>query len=121
VPYLEALAPGQGGNPTVFNDAGLQIRGFGRSTIVVTDADLTPTAAQLDADIIELITGVYTAGRNVFLPLVSGLQFTVFNNQGGAFAATFKGASGTGIAVAQGKRAIIYCDGTNWVRVTADT
>lgn len=121
MPYIESSTPGQPGNPTVFNDQNQQVRSFGRSTIPVTDANLTPTPAQLDADIIELITGTYTAGRSVFLPLVSGLMYTVFNNQAGAFAATFIGATGTGVAVAQTKRAIIYCDGTNWVRVTADT
>lgn len=121
MPFLEALAPGQLGNPTVFNDQGAQVRSWGRSTIVVADANITPTALQLDADILELTTGTFTAGRNVVLPVTSGLMYVVFNNQAGAFAATFIGATGTGVAVAQTKRAIIYCDGTNWVRVTADT
>jgi hypothetical protein len=90
--------------------------------VAVTDADTTLTTAQAQSgDIIVIDTGTYTAGRNVILPTVKGLQFTVFNNQGGAFAATFKTASGTGVAVAQTKTAIIRCDGTNYVRVTADT
>ena len=113
--------PGQPGSAQFLNDSGGQVFSPGRSVITVTDANITPTAAQLQADILEVAGGTYTAGRNVFLPLVSGLKFIVFNNQGGAFAATFIGATGTGVAVAQTKRAIIYCDGTNWVRVTADT
>lgn len=119
--YFQTNAPGQLGAPQFNNDQGAQVRCFGRSTIPVTDANITPTSAQLQAEILEITTGTYTAGRNVVLPVVSGMLFVVFNNQGGAFAATFIGATGTGVAVAQGKRAIIYCDGTNWVRVTADT
>lgn len=113
--------PGQPGGGAFQNDSSGQLFCAGRSVIAVADANLTPTAAQLQAHILEVATGTYTAGRSVFLPLVSGLEFIVFNNQGGAFAATFIGATGTGVAVAQTKRAIIYCDGTNWVRVTADT
>lgn len=119
--YFKDYGPGQTASPAIFNDSGLRVAGFGRSTIPVTDADITPTDAQLDAAILEVITGTYTAGRNVILPLVNGLMYVVANLQAGAFAATFKGASGSGIAVAQNKRAIIYCDGTNWVRVTPDT
>lgn len=115
------VEPGNGDNVRFLNDGGGQVRSFGRSAIPVTDANITPTAAQLQADILEVTTGTYTAGRNVVLPLVSGLMFVVANLQGGAFAATFVGATGTGVAVAQNKRAIIYCDGTNWNRVTPDT
>lgn len=114
-------APGSGGAPQVLNDNGGQVKAFGRSVVTVTDANITLTAAQFNANVIEVAGGTYTAGRNVVLPVVSCDPIVVFNNQGGAFAATFIGASGTGVAVAQGKRAIIYCDGTNWVRVTADT
>jgi len=119
--YLKDYGPGQSASPSVFNDSGLRIAAFGRSIIPVTDANITPTDAQLDAAILEVTTGTYTAGRSVFLPLVSGLMYVVANLQAGAFAATFIGATGTGVAVAQGKRAIIYCDGINWVRVTPDT
>jgi len=48
-------------------------------------------------------------------------QWTVFNNTAGGFGLQFIGATGTGITVAAGKRAILYADGTNIVRVTADT
>ncbi len=115
-------APGQVGQPYFANDAGAQIRTFGRVTVPVTDANVTVTAAQLQSgDILEVTSGTYTAQRNVVLPLTSGLLLTVANLQLGAFAAQFIGATGTGVAVAQNKRAIIYCDGTNWQRVTPDT
>lgn len=118
---FQNTAAGQPGSPYFANDQGFQVFAPGRSTIPVTDANITPTALQLNAHILEITTGTYTAGRNVVLPVVNGLEYIVFNNQAGAFAATFIGATGTGVAVAQTKRAIIYCDGTNWVRVTADT
>jgi|SRR5882762_628742 len=65
-------------------------------------------------------TGILTANINVVIATITK-QFTVFNNTTGAFTLTVKTATGTGIAVGQGKRAILYCDGTNVVRVTADT
>ncbi|SRR5258706_16418594 len=65
-------------------------------------------------------TGVLTANINIIVATITK-QFTVFNNTTGAFTVTIKTSSGTGIVVGQGKRAILYCDGTNVVRVTADT
>ena len=47
-------------------------------------------------------------------------QGTVFCNNSGAFTTTFKTAAGSGVVVAQGKRAILLADGTNVVRITAD-
>lgn len=69
----------------------------------------------------QIYTGVITGNVNVIEPLVAGKQITVFNNTSGAFTVTIKSSSGTGIVVATGKRAILMCDGTNWVRITADT
>lgn len=48
-------------------------------------------------------------------------QGTVFCNNSGAFTTTFKTSAGTGVVVAQGKRAMLVADGTNVVRVTPDT
>lgn len=71
------------------------------------------------ANIIEL-SGAITANINVVFATITK-QFTIFNNTTGAFTVTIKTSGGTGIVVATGKRAILYCDGTNVVRVTADT
>jgi hypothetical protein len=65
-------------------------------------------------------TGTLTAQRNIVTPLAAQIWF-VFNNSTGGFGLQFIGASGTGIVVAAGKRAILYADGTNIQRVTADT
>lgn len=84
----------------------------------MTDANTTLTFAEVRNQVLQF-TGTLTAARNIVLPL-RPRQWTVFNNTTGGFGLQFIGATGTGIVVAAGKRAIIYADGTNVVRVTAD-
>ncbi len=84
----------------------------------MTDANTTLTFAEVRNQVLQF-TGTLTAARNIVLPL-RPRQWTVFNNTTGGFGLQFIGATGTGITVAAGKRAIIYADGTNVVRVTAD-
>lgn len=84
----------------------------------LSDANTTLTQAEVRNDILQF-TGTLTAARNIVLPLVVK-QYTVFNNTTGGFGLQFIGATGTGITVAAGKRAIVYADGTNIVRVSAD-
>jgi hypothetical protein len=84
-------------------------------------ANITLTHAESLCDILEFTSGVdITATRDVVLPLAAK-QYTVFNNVTAARSIRFIGATGTGITVANGMRSIIYADGTNIVRVTADT
>lgn len=90
----------------------------GRLALAMSDANTTLTHAQALCDLLEF-TGTLTAQRNIVLPL-DAKQYTVFNNTTGGFGLQFIGATGTGIVVAAGKRAIVYADGTNVVRVTAD-
>jgi hypothetical protein len=90
----------------------------GRLALALTDANTTLTHAQAINDILEF-TGTLTAQRDVVLPLAVE-QYTVFNNTTGGFGLQFIGATGTGVVVAATKRAIVYADGTNIVRVTAD-
>lgn len=92
---------------------------FGRLARAMTDANLTLSNVETRNQILEF-TGTLTAARNIVLPLQPD-QYTVFNNTTGGFGLQFIGATGTGITIAAGKRAIIYADGTNVVRVTADT
>jgi hypothetical protein len=88
------------------------------SLSVAGGANVTLTAAQAANDILEF-TGAITANINVVVP-TQPQQWTVFNNTTGAFTLTVKTNAGTGIVVASTKRAILYSDGTNVVRVTAD-
>lgn len=91
---------------------------------VGSDADytLTDTGArprEWQYCVIEMTdTGVVlTTGRNVIVPDNPRI-YLFYNNT--AQTLTLK-PSGTGIAVATTKRAILQCDGTNIVRWTADT
>lgn len=90
----------------------------GKLAKALSDANATLTAAETRNRILEF-TGTLTVQRDVVLPL-STKQYTVFNNTTGGFGLQFIGATGTGVVVAAGKRAVIYADGTNIVRATAD-
>jgi hypothetical protein len=90
----------------------------GRLVKAMADANQTLTAAEARCDILEA-TGALTALRNLVVPL-GVRQWTVFANVTGGFGVRVIGASGTGITIADGKRAIVYADGTNVVRATAD-
>lgn len=81
-------------------------------------ADVTLTAAEAFNTILEF-TGVLTGNINVIVP-TTVRQWTIFNATTGAFTLTVKTAAGTGTTVGSGKRCILYSDGTNVVRVTAD-
>lgn len=91
---------------------------YGRFTLAMADANQTLTYEQAMCESMEL-TGALTALRNVVVPLVPR-AWTVYANTSGGFGVQVIGATGTGVTVADGKRAIIECDGTNVVRVTAD-
>lgn len=86
------------------------------------DANYTALTTDYRAAIMEFTDiGVpLTASRDVILPNISGLQWTVYNNTSATFDLVFKVTGQTGVTVAFGKRCIIYCDGTDIVRVTAD-
>ena len=91
---------------------------YGRFALAMADANQTLTYQQAMCESMEL-TGALSALRDVVVPLVPR-NYTVFANTTGGFGVRVIGATGTGITVADGKRAIVECDGTNVVRVTAD-
>jgi len=74
------------------------------SRSMTADANITLTAAE---------------ARNLIVPLAPQI-WTVSNETTGAQSLRFIGATGTGITVANARRAIIFSDGTNIVRATAD-
>ena len=88
-----------------------------KTSVAVTAADVLLTQAQAACRYLTT-TGVLTGNRNVTVP--NYWEGIVYNNNTGAFTTTFKTASGSGIAVAQTKRAHLIADGTNVVRITAD-
>lgn len=88
--------------------------GFGRlSKSVAGGVDVTLSTAEASNQFIEL-TGTITANINVIVPAAARL-FYVYNSTSGAFTVTIKTPSGTGVAVAQGGRAMLECDATNVV------
>lgn len=90
----------------------------GKLVKAMADANQTLTAAEARNQILEA-TGALTALRNLVVPL-GAQQWTVYANTTGGFGVQVIGATGTGITIADTKRAIVYSDGTNVVRVTAD-
>jgi hypothetical protein len=91
---------------------------YGRFVLAMADANKTLTYEEAMCESMEL-TGALTALRDVVVPLVPR-DWKVFANTTGGFGVRIIGASGTGITIADGKRAIVECDGTNVVRVTPD-
>lgn len=97
------LGYGQAVN-SVFDFISINVAGTG---------DYTLSGAELNRIAYEF-TGVLTGNRNIIVP-ASVQQYWVDNQTTGAFTLTVKTASGTGIAVSQGSRTILYCDGTDVV------
>jgi hypothetical protein len=89
-------------------------------TIAMADANVTLTADQSLCEVIEL-TGANSAERDVIVPLVKRVWIIYANTSGSPTSGVrVKGATGAAVSVAAGKHAIVRCDGTNVLRVTAD-
>ncbi len=88
-----------------------------KASVAVTAADVTLTQAQAACRYLTT-TGVLTGNRNVIVP--NDWEGIVYCNNTGAFTTTFKTSGGSGVVVAQTKRAHLLADGTNVVRITAD-
>lgn len=80
---------------------------------VAGGVDVTLADADLDYDFY-VFTGAITANINVIFPLGSYMFRRIWNNTTGAHTLTVKGATGTGVAVTQGKLVDLWTDGTNW-------
>lgn len=91
----------------------------GHQTATVTSADVTLNKTQMMASVLEA-AGSPGSAKNVIWPAaVDGAGYDVYNSTGQNV--TFKVASQTGITVATGKRARLYCDATDIRRISADT
>lgn len=94
--------------------------GFGQDAVFAFDytsvnvagtGNYTLAGAELNR-IAYSFTGVLTGNRNIIVP-ATVQQYWVGNNTTGAYTLTVKTSAGTGVTVAQGERAILFCDGTN--------
>jgi hypothetical protein len=92
---------------------------YGRFVLPMADTNQTLTYQQAMCESMEL-TGALGALRDVIVPLIPR-SYIVYANTSGGFGVRVISTSGTGITIADGKRAIVECDGTNVVRITADT
>jgi hypothetical protein len=84
-----------------------------------TDANYTLTQPEANVDVISITAGVITTTRDIIVPVAFPKLWTVINKT--AQSVRIIGATGTGITIATLKTAIVMADGTNIVRVTADT
>ena len=74
-------------------------------TIVLTDAQASNPVIGF--------SGALTSNLTVVLPTTTKRLWAIYNATSGAYTLTVKTASGAGVTVAQGKRNLVYTDGTN--------
>lgn len=114
------LTEGQGGKETVTNGNFDQIAEtlagvLSKSVAGSSNVTLTDTAGGESSHFVYVFTGTLTASINVIVPTKSRV-FVAYNNTTGAFSLTVKTSGGTGVAVQQGRWALMYCDGVNVVQ-----
>lgn len=90
-----------------------------KGTQAMADANQTPAAAVYQHRYLE-VTGALTANRDLVLPNVANAGWVLINSCTGAYSVQVKVSGQTGIAIANGKTAMVRCDGTDIKRVTAD-
>lgn len=122
------LAPGES-LFLVCNATGWVSVGYGRSTEfqftklvldVSSGSPFTLTSTQAQNKLLQFI-GTVTGAVTVNVPAVVAVYYTQ-STYSGAFNLTVKTASGSGVTLAPGDRAILYCDGANVVSAqTAST
>ena len=92
----------------------------GRSAVnLAGSGDYTASATEYEKPVIEG-SGLLTGNRGLVLPLIAGAWWWVYNNTTGSYTLTVKGSSGTGIVILQGCAALVWTDGTNFLRATPD-
>jgi hypothetical protein len=83
-----------------------------------TNTDDSATDDQVHNAVLEF-TGALTGDIHVFTDAVE-TKYTVFNNTTGSQTLTFGPTGGTGVALKQGAKTLVYTDGTTMVDVMAD-
>lgn len=114
------LTEGQGGKEATLNADFLQMANIlanvtSKSVAGGSDVTLTDTLGGETSAMVFVFTGTLTANINVIFP-AKDRMFLVYNNTSGAFTLTPKTSAGTGVAVRQGRWALMYCDSTNIVQ-----
>jgi len=83
-----------------------------------TNTDDSTTDDQVHNAVLEF-TGALTGDINVFTDAVE-TKYTVFNNTTGSQTLTFGPTGGTGVALKQGAKTLVYTDGTTMVDIMAN-
>lgn len=85
----------------------------GNGTLALTTAEAAYTVIEF--------TGVLTGNKTVTIPgFVAGSEWLIYNNTSGSYSLTFKGQSGSGVAITQGKRVHLYDSGSEIYASTAE-
>lgn len=91
----------------------------GVASVAMADANTTLTASNGISDqarnAVVTLTGALTATRNVTVPTATK-HYWIRNNTTGSQSIVVKTAAGTGVTIAAGTSAPVYCDGTNVVQ-----
>ena len=113
---IDLILPGSFGKEQLSNDGmqNLALGISGAATIALSNTDHTLTTDNQGEAMrfMLILTGTLTASVNVLVPAESRV-FIADNRTSGAFTVTVKTASGAGIAVAQGSRTLLVCDGSD--------
>ena len=92
----------------------------GRATVTVTTADVTLTDTQYAENearkMVIHASGTLTGNRSIIVPTRTKV-YIINNSTSGAFTLTVKTSGGTGPTVPQGGKALVYCDGTDVIKV----
>jgi hypothetical protein len=88
-------------------------------TGALPDADYTVLPAQYAGEVILVAHTGWTATHNLIMPIAVGMLRWIVNTCGQSV--VVKGATGTGPTIATARAACAVCDGTNWLRLTADS
>lgn len=89
-----------------------------RLVVAMGGSSLVLSVAQAQAETLA-ITGAFGSQKTLTLPTIKR-QWTIDSSVTGGVGVLIKTAAGAGVVIADGKRAIVYCDGTDIKRVTAD-
>ena len=86
------------------------VAGSANVTLTTNNADPTAEASNKVLD----LNGTLTGDIHVFLPATESF-YTVFNNTSGSFSLTVAatGHAANGVAITQGTKAVVYCDGAS--------
>lgn len=117
-------SPGMTGVPTVptaadgTNTTQVASTAFVQSAVggylskATTGGTVTLTDAEASNPVIA-VSGALTSASVVVLPTTTKRLWAIYNATSGAFTMTVKTPAGTGVTIAQGKRNLVYTDGTN--------